>query len=411
MVSKALVVGMYQRKLEEMAALPDVELTVAVPPYWREKTGHDLKLERSFTKGYALTVLPMRFNGHYHVHYYPGLGGLLDSVRPDILHFDEEAYNLSTWLAMHAAKRRGVRFAFFNWQNIPRRYPPPFRWLERDVFRHADLAIVGNEDAGTIIRDKGYEGLLEIIPQFGIDPELFAPKPDTALPRAFASAGALPVRCSVPMADSTTSREGPPTSTEPAPLAASLDELPGHEAPFTIGFVGRLIQAKGLGVLMEAAAGLEAPWQLRVIGSGPERESLEQLAHALGIETRVEFVGQIGSTSMPAIMQSIDVLVGPSLTTSRWKEQFGRMLIEAMASEVPVIGSDSGEIPHVIGDAGLVVPEGSMEALRTALQRLQANSALRCDLGRAGRQRVLEHFTQQAVAVRTVDAYRRVLAS
>jgi glycosyltransferase involved in cell wall biosynthesis len=365
MVSKALVVGMYQRKLEELAALPGMELTVAVPAFWREK-GHDWTLERSFTSGYALTVLPMRFNGHYHLHYYPGLNALLDSVKPEILHFDEEAYNLSTWLALRAAKRRRIKFAFFNWQNIPRKYPPPFSWMEAGVFRRADLGIVGNEDAGRIVREKGFRGEIEVVPQFGIDPELFTPH-------------------EVPQGQSET-------------------------RPFTIGFVGRLISAKGLGVLMHAAAGLDdVAWRLRIVGSGPERSVFEQQARSLKIEDRIEFLGQVASTEMPAVLREFDVLAGPSLTTSRWKEQFGRMLVEAMACCVPVIGSDSGEIPQVIGSAGIVVREGDVEALRGALACLQVDPALRAELGRLGRERALARFTQHAVAVRTESAYQRVL--
>ena len=365
MVSKALVVGMYQRKLEELAALPGVELHAGVPPFWREK-GHDWTLERSFTAGYSLTVLPMRLNGHYHLHFYPGLGALLDRVKPQILHFDEEAYNLSTWLALRAAKRRGVKFVFFNWQNIPRSYPPPFRWMEKDVFRRADLGIVGNADAGEIVRGKGFRGVVEVVPQFGVDPELFC------------------------RADDRQSRDGRNT--------------------FTIGFVGRLIQAKGLGVLMQAAAGLvDRNWRLRVVGSGPDRALFEQQAHSLGIEDRVTFVGQVGSTAMPSVMQGLDTLAGPSLTTPRWKEQFGRMLVEAMACGVPVIGSDSGEIPQVIGSAGIVAPEGDVEALRGALSRLQMDPALRLELGKAGRDRALALFTQRAVAERTFAAYQRVM--
>ena len=365
MVSKALVVGMAQRKLEELAALPGMELFVAVPPYWREK-GHDWTLERSFTAGYTLTVLPMRLNGHYHLHFYPGLGALLDRTKPEILHFDDEAYNLSTWLALRAAKRRGIKFAFFNWQNIPRAYPPPFRWMEADVFKRADLGIVGNEDAGTIIRDKGFKGPVDVIPQFGIDPELFCP--------------------------------------------GDRDHACNGKGPFIIGFTGRLIRAKGVGVLMEAAAGLaDRNWRLRIVGSGPDRAEFEQQAVALGIQDRVEFVGQVASTAMPAVMRGFDVLAGPSLTTARWKEQFGRMLTEATACGVPVIGSDSGEIPQVIGSAGLVVREGDVDALRGALACLQGDPALRRELGKLGRDRTLARFTQRAVAEQTMAAYQRVM--
>jgi glycosyltransferase involved in cell wall biosynthesis len=113
---------------------------------------------------------------------------------------------------------------------------------------------------------------------------------------------------------------------------------------------------------------------------------------------------------MPDVLRGLDVLAGPSLTTPRWKEQFGRMLVEAMACEVPVIGSDSGEIPRVIGDSGLIVPEGDVIALREAIRRLYHDRTLRARLAKAGRQRVLERFTQTAIAEQTAEAYRRVLA-
>lgn len=365
MVSKALVVGMYQRKLEELAAEPDMDLTVAVPPFWRER-GNDWRLERTFTQGYALRILPMRFNGHYHIHYYPSLGPLLDEVRPDLLHFDEEAYNLSTWLALRAAARRRIPLAFYTWQNLLQRYPPPFRWLEAAVLRGASLAIAGSAAAADVLQVKGYNRPLEIIPQFGIDPALFTP--------------------------------------------AAPDD-PAHAPSFTIGFVGRLVPDKGLALLIQAVSTLAGDWRLVVIGSGPEREPCQALAARLGCGDRVQFRGQIPSTEMPRALRSMDVLVGPSLTGKSWKEQFGRMFVEAMACEVPVVGSDSGEIPRVVGPGGIVVPEGSVDALREAISRLRDDAALRADLGARGRQHVLAHFTQAAVASATAEAYRRVLGS
>jgi glycosyltransferase involved in cell wall biosynthesis len=365
MVSKALVVGTYQGKLEAIASQSGVELTVAVPPFWREK-GHDWRLERSFNQGYDLKVLAMRFNGHYHYHYYPQLTRLLDQVRPDLLHFDEEAYNLSTWLALHAARQRGIPMVFFTWQNIPRRYPPPFGWMERTVLGGAAMCLAGSADAAEIVRDKGFKGPIEVIPQFGTDPTLFQPGPG--------------------FADNT-------------------------ERPFTVGFVGRLIPAKGLTLLIDALAGMRADWKLAVVGSGPERETAAAHARGLGVAERVQFLGQIPSTAMPEVLRGFDVLAGPSVTTPRWKEQFGRMLVEAMACGVPVIGSDSGEIPRVIGDCGLVVPEGNVPALREALRQVHEDRALRERLARAGRQRVLDFFTQKAIAARTVNAYRRVVTA
>jgi len=104
-LSKACVVGVYQRKLEELAREPDIELVAAVPPSWRDAGGSS-PLERLHTDGYELIVAPVRFNGHFHWHHYPGLGKLLDRVRPDVFHVDEEPYNLATFHAVRAAHQR-----------------------------------------------------------------------------------------------------------------------------------------------------------------------------------------------------------------------------------------------------------------------------------------------------------------
>ena len=177
MVSKALVVGAYQRKLEELAQQPDIALTVIVPPAWRE--GPNLaRLERTHTRGYDLLVAPLAFNGQFHLHFYPTLGRLLRQWRPDILHMDEEPYNLATWLALKQGHAVGARCLFFTWQNLVRRFPPPFDHFERASFRRASHAIAGNPTAAAVLRTKGYRGPITVIPQFGVDPEnlLAAPR-------------------------------------------------------------------------------------------------------------------------------------------------------------------------------------------------------------------------------------------
>lgn len=365
MISKALVRGAYQRKLEEMAAL-GIDLTVAVPPYWREGT-HRHMLERSYAHGYHLLMTPMVLNGHYHVHFYPNVRNLLEILRPDILHMDEEPYNIATWHALRHAHRLGVRSVIYTWQNIARPLPLPFTMLEKSTLAMADGVLAGSHAALDIMRDKGYRGYLDVVFQFGVDPDLFLPAPP---------------------------------------------ELPTVRH---IGFVGRVIEAKGIMVLLRALAELPAllphgiQTHLDVVGAGDARAAAEQLAGDLGVSERVTFHGEVASTSIPNYMRSFSVLVGPSLTTPRWKEQFGRMLIEAMACAVPVIGSNSGEIPHVIGPAGRIVPEGDASALARALADLLASPAQCAEIGRVGRQRVLDMFTQRAIAEQTVAAYRAIL--
>jgi glycosyltransferase involved in cell wall biosynthesis len=179
-----------------------------------------------------------------------------------------------------------------------------------------------------------------------------------------------------------------------------------------IGSAGRrLVPEKGVDLLLKAVARLPGIWQLHIAGEGPARRELERLALELGIRERVYFDGVIPSNEMPAYLGQLDVLVLPSRTLPNWKEQFGRVLVEAMACEVAVIGSDSGEIRNVIDDAGLIFPENNVDALYDRLLTLLKDPTLCRRLGRDGRKRVLEYYTQAQIAARTVEVYREMMSS
>jgi glycosyltransferase involved in cell wall biosynthesis len=170
-----------------------------------------------------------------------------------------------------------------------------------------------------------------------------------------------------------------------------------------------LVGEKGLDVLLRAAAGLDGSWRIHLAGGGPAQAALEALAAELGLAGRVHFVGHVPSTEMVAFYQGLDALVLPSRTLPNWKEQFGRLLIEGMACGVLVIGSDSGAIPEVIGEAGLIFPEDDVDGLRALLRRVMADEELRRQQARAGRERVLAHFTQAKIAEDTVRVYGEML--
>jgi len=359
MVSKALVVGAYQRKAEEIARL-GIQLTVLTPPTWHDRRGRQIA-RPVHTEGYIYRTIPVRFNGNFHLHYYPTLARELDTLRPDVLHMDEEPYNLATWLALRAAAGRRIPATFFTWQNLNRRYPLPFARFEQDNYRRTPIAIAGNEDACCVLRAKGYSGTIAVIPQFGVDPTIFGPA-DTCV------------------------------GTASQPL-------------FRVGYAGGFLAEKGLDDLLRACAALDGAWALTLAGEGEAQPALAALAAELGIAGRVCFAGRVESTSMPAVYRSCDAIVLPSRTMPSWKEQFGRVLIEAMACQVPVVGSDSGEIPNVIGDAGLIFPEGDVAALTRQLRTLMDDRTLRQQLGAAGRQRVLTRFTMARIAAESVAVY------
>ncbi len=362
MVSKALVVGVYQRKAEALAEM-GIDLTVLTPPAWKDARG-SRQAEALYTRGYTLRTIPCRLIGNFHLHDYPTLGRELAALRPDILHMDEEPYNRATWEALRGAARLGIRSTFFTWQNILRRYPPPFAQMERSNYRRAPIAIAGSAEAGEVLRAKGYAGEVAIIPQFGVDSALY----------------------------------------HPAEIGAA-----DHEGgPLRIGYAGGLLPEKGIDSLLEACAHLRGAWFLTLFGEGSERTRLEQLVAVHGIADRVCFAGRKSGADMAAAYRSLDVLVLPSRTTPTWKEQFGRVLIEAMASGVAVVGSSSGEIPHVIGQGGLIFAEGSVAALWAQLQALLANPAGRIELAAAGRRRALDLYSNERIAAETVALYRRL---
>jgi len=360
MISKALTVGAYHGKLREIATL-GVDLTLIVPPRWG-----NLELELRDSHEYKIRVLPCALSGHNHFHFYQSSVGPIEA---DLVHIDEEPWSLVTYQCMRAAIKASKPAIFFTWQNIAKKYPPPFDYFERFSFRHAVGALAGNSEAAEILRHKRFVQPVSVIPQFGVDPELFS-KRDVSQLRA----------------------------------------RHGLVNKFVIGYAGRITEAKGIADLIAAFNKLPKRCALMLVGSGEFESSAKKLAAELGIVSRLVWISQVSSLEMPDYLNAIDVLVLPSRTTKEWKEQFGRVLIEAMACETVVVGSDSGEIPAVIGSAGLPFPEGDSDALASQLGHLEGNLQYRQQLGAAGRNRVLENFTHHRIAVKTVEFYQHVLA-
>jgi glycosyltransferase involved in cell wall biosynthesis len=364
-VSKASRVPAHRAKLARLAR--QVELTLLVPDRWG-----DAPRESFADATYPLVELPAVFHGHNHLHVYRGLSSVLAPGAFDLVHVDEEPYSLATAQVVARAKSVRTPSLFFAWQNIDKRLPPPFGALRDGVFRAAAGGIAGNEEAAQVLRSSGFAGPLAVIPQMGVDPAVFAPDP----------AARTHVRAQLGVGDGT----------------------------FLIGYVGRLVPEKGVDLLLDAVAALPGASAL-ILGSGPSAASLTQRAAALGAADRVHFVGEVPSLDVRRWLAALDCLALPSHTTPTWKEQFGRVLVEAMATGVPVVGSSSGEIPRVIGDAGRVFPEGDRAALTAELRQLSATPELRAALGQRGRARVLASFTQERVVLDTVSFYQRIAPS
>jgi glycosyltransferase involved in cell wall biosynthesis len=190
-------------------------------------------------------------------------------------------------------------------------------------------------------------------------------------------------------------------------------DIPSSIAPrpddrFSIAFAGRLIPGRRLDLLFLAAVKLPCSWSIRVIGTGPEQESLEHLAERLGIASRVTWHGGLPRSARQAIWPEVDCIAVPSRRTTDWVEAKTPMLLEAMSHGVAVVGADNGSLPEVIADAGIVVAEGDVDSLTQALERL-SDPRLRHDFGRAARQRAIQHFSPTAIARHMAQEWTRFL--
>jgi glycosyltransferase involved in cell wall biosynthesis len=363
MISKALDVGSYHKKLEEMVRL-GIALDVVIPERWGNQ-----KAEIIRGNGYEIHTLHTVFSGKNHFHYYPALPALIKKIKPDVIHIDEESYSFITYMVTRQAHALGIPTVFFNWQNINKRYPWPFSAMEHYSLQYANAGITGNKEAKDVLLEKKCSIPLYIIPQFGVDSKMFSKNNQSVLRKS----------------------------------------IVGKAGSFVAGFSGRLVEEKGIGDLLKAFSELPANAHLVLIGGGPLREDLFRQAFSFGMEKRFHVIDTVRSTEMPKYLNILDCLVLPSRTKKNWKEQFGRVLIEAMACEVPVIGSSSGEIPNVIGKAGYVFPEGNIPALQDILTELMNDGTLRVKMGKAGRRRVLENYTQKKIAEDTINVYHNIL--
>jgi len=307
--------------------------------------------------GLESSLRPTRiaFPGHPQRHLYlTRCRRLCARVRPDVAFIEAEPYALATAQWSRAFTRLGIPFGVQCYENIDRSLPAPVRRLRSRVLHEAAFVAARSESAARLARAWGATGEVD-----------FAP-----------------------------------------PAVPSWDKVPeSSEHPFTVGYAGRLTESKGLLDLLGAVRQLQAPVELLLVGSGEQRAQLEGQPIP-GSSVRV--LDGLSHDQMASGYARLDVLVLPSHTTPTWKEQFGRVIIEALWCGVPVVGSDSGEIPWLIGltGGGLVFPEGDRDALARRLIELREDPALREALASTGRAAVERLFSVPAAT----DPLERMLA-
>ena len=175
-----------------------------------------------------------------------------------------------------------------------------------------------------------------------------------------------------------------------------------------IGFAGRLVPERGLDLLFQACVSVHGTWHLNVVGSGPEQERLEQLAERLGIAARISWVGGRPASEWHQVWPTLHCLAVPSRTTNSWYDAGGHHVLEAMAHGVPVVAAQTGALPDIVGDGGLMVPEDDPGRLGEAIRELQQDPDRRRSLAQAARRRMLQEFTEDVLARKTVEFWLKM---
>lgn len=379
--SHTYIVDLNCEKLRQLAAL-GADVTVVVPQRWRPGGVQNRLIEPEPLQDLNFRRLPVANwseNNQGLLTFKGQIIRLLREFKPEIIHVEQgaKALGYAQLITLNWLLGLGAKNCFFTWWNLPYQNKFPINLLEKYNLWQTHGLISGNQDGLNILRDRGYRGLATVLPQLGIDERIFRPQPQPELRQE---------------------------------LAIAPDE-------FVIGFVGRFVPEKGILTLIQALAGLlDQAWRFLLLGRGELREEILQKSAELGLSERIILVESVPHDVVPKYINVMNVLVLPSetswrfktLTSVGWQEQFGHVLIEAMGCKVPVIGSDSGEIPHVIGEAGLIFPEGNREQLRDRLTQLLVSRDRAAELAQKGYDRAQEKYTNRAIAKQQLVFYEQV---
>jgi len=357
LVDKNLVDSISYKKWNILSKKKNVELLGVAPEHWMENY-RSIDFSPNPSANFKVVSLPVFWAGYENRGFYlRGLRDLVKKFRPDILLLFEEPWSVfafqGTWLRNLYASN--AKIVFHTWDNLSKGWRYPYRprifysSVEKFALKNAHLLVATNQESADDFSNRYQVRTRKIY--YGVDLEAYRQQPSSKRRRK----------------------------------------------TIIVGYFGRLLYAKGVDTIIHAIKKCWISVELLVVGEGPEKARLQALAQSLGISEHVRFVNGVDSDKLPRFYHDVDIFVLASRSTATWKEQYGRVLIEAMAAGVPVIGSSSGAIPEVIGDAGKVFPEGDVEALAREIANLGQDAQLRKKLSQKGQKRA-ERFSAEQFA-------------
>src|ERR1039458_10308338 len=342
-VSHAAVLATNQSVYAELARR-GVGVGLLVPSRWRNEyrpSGFDAEV----AVGLEGRVRPVSVVGQgrpqRHVHV-TRCAATLQAFAPKVVFIEEEPFSVAAIRWSRAARRRRIPYGVQVAETLERDYPAPLMRRSARVLRDASFVVARSPAAAALARRWGAGGEVAVVAH-GVDP---------------------------------------------------VDVRPEPEGVFTIAYVGRLVEEKGVTDLLEAVSALDDEVRLVVAGEGP----LDGGVRTAG--PRVVALGAVSPGRIGDVYGQAHVTCVPSRTMPSWEEQFGRVLTESLVRGVPVIATHTGEIPWVLSQTGggVMVPERDPSALGAAIASMQADRAAASALGAAGREGVLGTFTNAAGA-------------
>ena len=379
--------------LNEIASYPDIDVTALVPPYWpyeRSGTSTWNSVTGKYKKVYAdryykksdrrynlIKKCPLLPGKSFHI--YPGLFRFLSKMKPDVIHMFMEPWyatltQVSIWRNLFS---KNTKLCLYSHDNIYRPYRNRlfynliiYKLIEDFNMKYLDGSTAVTEEVKGLLKRKGLKGPIDIVGN-QIDVHIYKKKKVGALKKKL-----------------------------------------GLQKKKVIGYFSRIEKEKGVLLLIEAVAKIKNH-DIKLIISGWSDENFQeemmQYARNLDVEDKILLVLERLDEKIVDYINCCDLVVVPSMTTPLWKEQFGRINGEAMACEVPVVGSSSGSMPEVIGDGGLIFKDGDVNDLKNKMLKLLNNEPLRKKLSKLARKRVLNNYSTEKTAELTVEFYHKLV--
>lgn len=386
-LSHALVQKASQERWRRLAqSYPHIQVRLVIPEIWESTWFNDRMIFHGATEdvgNFQVRTLETTSRSNFSVYFFRGLAGEIRQYRPDLIFAVHESYQTAQAVLWRLLFARHARLIFFTMNVLPRHFQPHSLRLKHLLnvlastalwwlIRHGtDGAICHYPEIEEQLRKDGYKKPVLVQTQIGVDKTVFHPNPVAHEDRR-----------------------------------ATLGKV-----GFVIGYAGRITPEKGVLDIATVMRRLPADTHLLIVGDGPARADLQQMAAEYGWQERLHVTGYVPVNEVATWMRTMDCFVIASRVTAKWVDTFPLVVAQAMATGLPVVGARSGAIPFQLGGYGLTFDEGDTDTLARHLLTLYDNSPLRTAMGNALRERALAEFCLDGMNQRFYEFVSRLSGS